>query len=580
MSRGAAPRDGAPAGAPAPAGRARIGALAAGAAAVAFAACLRRISDLDYWTHLALGRAYAAAGTLLVPEPFLGTAPAGARPVPVRLRDVLALPDEWPFDLALHALRSRLGDAAVSVAIALLAAAVAALLVASLPRAVPPALAPVALALALDAVAVGRFRFAPRPEAAAYVLLAGVLLLVSRWAESGRTAALAGIAALLAAWAQLHVTWAMGAALAAANLALLPDPSVWRRLRDAHPRAVPAAAIALGAAAAAVAGRFALRVLGYWRAGQISGITEMLPTWEFPEVAWPFAAFTAFAGIAAWGPPRGRWRRLALVAIAIAPGTIVVRNVALSAIATVPSALAGLAGRPEPARAARRAVAAGAAALAALVLVLALRDRNPRPGVGVEWDEFPRDAAAFVKDARLPEPIFDDLDLGGYLDFAWGGSPPTFVDGRVPAGRVADHDAIVGLGAPEETLARRGFRTIILSPLFEYSGAILPVVPWLLEHPGWRLVRATDALVFVRAPLPPGIAALDPADGWRAVLRRIDVVARRGAPSPHLAYSRAIADYWLGDLVAARRAWAEAAARNPGGAARYPGVAQAIGAAR
>ncbi len=164
--------------------------------------------------------------------------------------------------------------------------------------------------------------------------------------------------------------------------------------------------------------------------------------------------------------------------------------------------------------------------------------------------------------AGLPEPVFNSFDFGGYLDFAWAGRPHTFLDGRLsPLSRVADHAALTRVGDPEGVLARNGFRTIVVKPLYDHYGSLVPIVPWLLERAEWSLVRATDALVFVRQPLPPGIHALPASAAWRHVLQRA-----RGPDGP---YTAAIALLQLGDERAPARAFTDGLQRNPAAASQY-----------
>ncbi len=82
--------------------RSRPRLLAVGVVAVAaFVACLRRIDGLDYWTHLAFGRAFVTLGTLQVGEPFVaGPGLAG----PTRMTGAawihaLTSATEWPFQV-------------------------------------------------------------------------------------------------------------------------------------------------------------------------------------------------------------------------------------------------------------------------------------------------------------------------------------------------------------------------------------------------------------------------------------------------------------------------------------------------
>jgi hypothetical protein len=548
----------------------RPGAVAVAAVACfALAVCLREINNLDYWTHLGLGRAYVAAGTLVVPEPFRAV-PADAPPLPggaAALLHAAATAPGWPFQVGLHALRSVAGDAGVSILVAILAALTAALAAAPLLRERDPARAALGAAFVVAVIFVARFRFAPRPEAAAAVLLAATLALAWRWGDRPRYGTLLAIACLLVLWKPLHVTWALGAGLAGIAVAARPRLDFWR----ARPPAARAAAAALVAIAAVPAARFAwfvARELG--GGGVLRGVTEMRPTWEFPQLLWPFLA-VAGAGLGlAWGRADGRVRRLAVWVAAVAMGLVVVRNVAFAALALVPGALEGLAAaeRAVPRRAAGW-ITAGAGALAVALGAVALSEKAPRAGVGVDWRYFPRASAEFVRDRGLESPVFNSWDWGGYLGWAWAGAPRTFLDGRLAdAAKLEDHDAALS-EEPRAVLERYGFRTVVLEPLFRNTGRLVPSLSWFLSSPEWRLVHAADALVFARTPLPPGVAEAPRAEVWRLVLAEAALRAEQGETAEHVPFTRAIALLELGDAYAARDAFGEGARRTPALAARY-----------
>ncbi len=546
-------------------------------AGAAFLACLRRIDDLDYWTHLALGRAFVALRTLQVGEPFVARPGLGGPSPMTGAAWVHAFTEwsEWPFQLGVYALQVAAGHAAVSVAIALCGAAAAALAAALLRPMAAPRLA-VGVALASAAFFVARFRFAPRPEAPAAVLLALVLLLAFRWVERPRWGALAGIAVALVVWRPLHVTWTLGAALAGAAIAAGPWLAFWRAQRGPV-RVASAALVAVGAVAAARFAAFVVRELG--GGGLLAEVTEMRPTWEFASVVWPFAAFALAALAAAWGGPDGRRPRVAVWALAAVLGALVVRNVAFAAIAMLPPAFLGLASAPARLRDVRagRAIVAGSALAVLALLALEVRDRDYRLGVGVDDRLLPREAAAYVASARLESPIFNSWDWGGYLAWAWNGAPRTFLDGRLQDRQsLADHDAVIaGDGA---VIDRWRFRTIVLQPLFRNSGRLVPGLAWFLSSPDWKLVHARDALVFARAPLPAGVAEAPEADAWRVILREADVLKEQGDAPLHADYSRTIALLRLGDLAGAREAYAAAWRAAPELAAQYPGLGDAVAA--
>jgi hypothetical protein len=523
------------------------------AAALAGLLTLRLIDDPDYFTHLAVGRAMLGAGLGPLPEPFQW---GWSGPL---VREALL------FDVALVGWRGLAGDPGVSVAVAAAAALALGLTAGAgvAPRSWPRA--GLALAFLSLVLLVARLRLVARPELPGAVLFGGVLLLASAWARTAAARPLLGALALLLAWAALHVTWTLGAVLGGATAALLVPVEAWRSRWSATPRWARGAALGVGLAALWPIASFGWRVRGLLDGGVLVGVTEMLPAWRFPEALWPLVAAAAAAAVLAWGAPRGRAGRLLLVALATATGLVVVRNVALAALALVPPALAGLDGWPllGGRRAAALALALGLA-LPAGVAGRALADRDPPPGVGLDESVVARDAAAFAR--RLPGPHLNSWDLGGWLDLTWAGHPPTFLDGRlIDRDRVRDHDAVIEATAPGETLDRLGIRTVLLQPLYRYDGALLPVVPWLLARPEWSLVRASDGLVFTRAPAPPGVVPLPPGLGWRLVEREAGRAAARSTAARHAPFVRAWALAELGE----RRE----AARDPDTATGYQALA-------
>jgi hypothetical protein len=555
----------------------RGGTLALGAiAAFAFLACLRRINDLDYFTHLAFGRAFLRAGTLSIGDPFVLGRDSGTAPLDAATAwYALTTSGEWPFQLGVEAVQRAFGHAGVSVAIAACAALAAALLASPVLRPSTASRRAAVVALAAAAFYVARFRFSPRPEAVAAVLLAAVLLLALEWGRNPGWRLLAGIGAILVAWRPLHPSWAIGAALAAISIATAPRLDFWRR------QPIPLRLVA-GAGAALLAWpalRFAAFVLAELTgAGRLVAVTEMRPTWEFPTIAGPFLAVAVAALALAWGRSESRLPRLALWAASLVLGAVVVRNVGLAALAMIPGAALG-ASEPSGAGPRRPAAApvAAAAVLAALAVLVA-RDREYPWGVGVDWRQFPRDAAQFVKAAGLGEPVYNSWDWGGYLAWAWDGAPRTFLDGRLgDERRMAEHDAVES-GDPRPVLERYGFRTALVRTTWLNSGRLLPIVPWMLHSPDWRLVRASDGLVFARVPLPAGVVELSPRDAWAVVLREAELALEQGEPPLDAQFTRAIALLQLGERSGAREAFELGRRAAPLLARQYGTLEAAVGA--
>lgn len=528
-----------------------------------FLVALHQIGTFDYWTHLALGRALWSAGTLRIAEPFL--AHGG---------DVLAVPDGWPFQLLLYGIFQAGGHAGVSVFVGVCAAIALTVLWRAAPRDLPLHGKALAWAFLLLVAFACRHRFVPRTEVLAYVLAALGLFLAARWRARPSLGVLAALGGLLALWSQVHLSWAAGAVLISAPVLLRPRVDFWRvcwgnaRLR---PWLVAmTVGLAYGAFRALGIAASILGAMG--QGGALAHVTEMQVLWAVPELAVPFSFVAALALVCCWGERPGRFGRLALWGFSVALGSLAARNYALALLALVVPALEGL---PALARriaglAARWVVAVPVAGAAGLVF-LALSDADPPWGAGVRWELFPRDAAAFVKEEKLPEPVLNSFDIGGYLAWAWGGSPATYIDGRVFGENpfLRDLTDVQNLRDAEAILARLGTRTVVVRALYYNSGRLLPLVAWLLERPEWALVRATDALVFVRAPLPGGVSALPAERAWDYVLWEADVKAAEGASAPHLEYSRGIAWFRLARHDQARAAFGRGLARHPEWADHY-----------
>ncbi len=526
------------------------------AAVCAFIICLRKIGDFDYWTHLAIGRAFWKSGSIFINEPFVLS----------RLESPL-LNVEWLFQLFLYPLHAIGSDAAVSLVIAFFGAVSIYILSAVLPKNIGMGTGMVACAYLTATAMVAQFRFVPRPEAAACVLLAGALMLSHSWCRGPDRRKLFALAALFAIWVPLHITWTLGAVFVTSVILSRPNPAFWR-----DQMATPAGRIFIATLVLVLMPAwyhiflFALQVLTYVKPGKLlAGVTEMRPLWEFPELMLPCGT-VALAGLGcSWGARDGRVGRLFLWCLAAAAALMVARNAAMALLAMVPGALIGLSAHDRwLSGRLTRMVAVLSLLLMIGLVTCSVRDRETPWGIGVDWLLFPRDAAWFVKQHSASAKVFNNWDCGGYLAWAWEGQPPTFLDGRLGTPEiVAEHDAVVDGLDPAATLEKYGLTTVLLQPLYYNSGRIVPALYWLLAQPEWSLVRASDALVFMRHPLPPGLISLSAVDAWRAMARHFNLLAQGMPDRPHLIYSRAVAAYFSGDLLAAQELVKEGARLHP-----------------
>lgn len=524
----------------------------------AFIVSLRQISSFDYWTHLALGRAFWEAKSISIVEPFL----QHSKGSPITSF-------HWPFQVILYLVQKFSGHFGSSIFVALIVAATFALLwkfVSADADTFKKCAAWSFLALVL---LTSRERFVPRPEILGCLIAAAALPVSYSWRERPSFAKLIILGAMLFLWALVHASWTIGLVLFLCPIVLWPRLDFWIAIwRKRTGKIFVFAGSACFAFSTFYTFDFAKKVFqALTQGGALGSITEMLPMWTFPKLAMYYGMIFAVGFVLSWGGSIGRIKRLCLWGIALALGGLVVRNIALACLALVAPALDGL--RSWQSFSFSSKYKSGQLlvplSIAIIVFFISFVDSDLKWGVGVRWEFFPRDAAQFVKDKKLPSPVFNTLDIGGYLDWAWGGEPPTFIDGRVmgDSSVFRDLNSLCEADAPSEILNRLGIRTVVMRSFYLSSARIFPIYYWLLHQSDWRLVRATDALVFVRDPLPFGVVEISHEKAWRYVLWETDIKSSIGGNEPHLNYSRGVAFYSMGDIERSRDAFTDALSLHP-----------------
>ena len=129
-------------------------------------------------------------------------------------------------------------------------------------------------------------------------------------------------------------------------------------------------------------------------------------------------------------------------------------------------------------------------------------------GGGVLRHYFPTRAAEFVRDQKLPTPMFNDFTSGGYL--AWSRPLPggVYIDGRAEYGADFYTAYIESLRDPSRWQAevdRRGIQSVLF---FHRWPNHRPLVRWLLTDQRWALLYYDEvALVLVRKAGNEALAA-------------------------------------------------------------------------
>ena len=296
--------------------------------------------------------------------------------------------------------------------------------------------APVAAALAI--LAIGFFvvepRAIPRPHVASFAGLAACSLLVERARRLGKAAPLGWAIPIVALWSNLHVESVFGVLLV----------GVFAAGEFAHPVALPRRealkAIALSAACllATVVNPYGWGLEQYlyqnWSVPQILNIAELqapsLPTYR------AFFVYAAIAAVSILMP----WRavslsELATVAIFGALGASFLRFTPLVFLVSAPI-VADRIGRVIARGVDGRAVAATALAAGLLIsrvpiAALARLQAGHRAVAPPEY--FSPGMPSFARATGLRGPVFNSLNLGGYLAWELYPGTRTFQDSRLQA---------------------------------------------------------------------------------------------------------------------------------------------------
>jgi hypothetical protein len=398
---------------------ARTAVLVAMAVMAASALSFRPIYEPDLWWHLAQGRE-AAAGRLVHTNVFnfiFSSYPQSYTP--------------WLFDLGAFGAWQLAGGAGIQIAqAALLALTLTLTFLACRQR------APTAAVVAI--LVLGWFvlepRAIPRPHLASFAGLAACALLIERARRTVSPNPLAWTIPVVAVWSNLHVECALGVLLVGVFAAAeLIHPSALSRRG-----AVRALAIATGCAVATLANPYGWGLARYLAENrhvpQFLNIAELRPAY-LPN----YRAFFVYLGTAAalllWRPRATALWEVAVAVVYGALGVKFLRFTPLVFIVTAPL-LAQRAGWLM-----QRGIDGRALVVTALAASL-ISARQPlsaftRFAIGTHAvappEFFPPDFARVVRSAGLHGPVFNSMNLGGFIEWQLYPDAQTFQDGRLQA---------------------------------------------------------------------------------------------------------------------------------------------------
>jgi hypothetical protein len=452
-------------------------ALAAAAAAVL---SFRPIYEPDLWWHLAQGRE-AAAGRLVHANVFNFMYASYPQPY-----------TPWLFDVGAY-LAWRVGEGAgIQIAqAAVLAATFVLTFLAGRERAARSAV--------LAVLALGFFviepRAVPRPHLLSFAGMAGCAFLIERARRRTTAASLRWAIPLVAIWSNLHAEAVLGVLL----IALFAAAEFVRPAALSRREAVHALAIAAACAAATLANPYGWGLEQYlienWRVPHVLNIAELRPAYLPGYRA--FFLYVAAGTVLLLIPPRAALSEVLAAAAFAALGARFLRFTPLVFLVTAPLLAHRL----------TVLIARGLDGRAIVVTALAaglLSARQPiaafaRLAVGTQAVApqafFTPDFRTVVERAGLHGPVFNSMNLGGFVAWELYPRARVFQDSRLQAVPAAHFLAILKASrSPEawESLVRGVDWAVISLPRpNELSGA------GHFREPAWRAVFDDDAIRIV-----------------------------------------------------------------------------------
>lgn len=485
---------------------------------------LRQIFDPDIWSYLVVGREIVS--TLKLPMQEFYLFPAIGEP---------AMFSALGYGLLHYAAYAMFGYPGMALVNALLVGGALTVLIAvtrSRERASTLEW-PVMLLVLAGAYACLNFRTFYRPESTLYLCVALEILVLERWLEDGRNLRLLWLPVLAWLEAQLHTAGIVLVLVYGAYVYHWALAATWTSGSSTARQA--ALLIGIGAAMLALPilnpNGIEQLLLLVRAMGQQNEIVEYLPVWSTFH-RWHFVALAVVAAAAWLLSPQ---RRAVDGALLLGFGWLAFRynrNLGLFAlVAVVPvgrwmlsqgTALSTAVGPW-----ARRVIASGliAASLAGLIGTTWFYGGW---GVGIRPRAFPENAVDAIQHARSGGNVMNLYHLGGFLAFTLGARYQLAVDGHFvrPSFALEYHDRVMRADPDwEALLARFDVRVVVTPATLSFSGALIPLVERLAEHPRWRLVSVEDAgMVFVEQGLGAGLPDIDKREVWRQVRREASAV--------------------------------------------------------
>ena len=471
-----------------------------------FAGAAQPVTDRDFWWHLKTGQ--YIVGTRAIPHTDIFSS--------VRFGSEWVT-HEWLSEVFIYGVFSALGFPGLITVFALIVTASFGIsYLTCRTRAVPPVIA--AFAILLGAFAT-MLTWGVRPQMFSMLLASVFLYVLDRYARGGRSGTVWWLVPLMILWANLHAGYALGPTLIFFTIValsveplLLPGqgPVDWRRIRLlGWVLIICILVVSLNPNG--------LRLYTYpFETLKSSAMMQYIQEWRPPNFHDPRFFGLALLLLAclfvfALSNKRTHLHELLLLLVTAWGALHSGRNIPFFALVAIPLvaehfrnwigshpasqlALDDENIRNEPFI---KLAINGSLMLLVTVLVVLGVYKGSREQAKTELEQFPAAATDFIKTQKLPQPIFNDYDWGGYIIWRLYPDYKVYIDGRADVYgdqiMVNFFNAYEGKPGWSELLDRDGIQTVMIKP----NGPLASLLRVDSGH--WtRIYEDKQAVIFIR----------------------------------------------------------------------------------
>jgi hypothetical protein len=478
----------------------------------AFSITIASRADFDFWWHLSAGRFIATRHALPIPDEFSFTAAGRGW-----------ISHEWLAELTMYVVHDEFGILG-SFALFAACAAGSALLTIKTLRHIGTPLVPAAGWTLAMVIAMQPY-LGPRPQVAAFLLMAAVVWLLERWITR-RDRSVWLLPPLFCLWGNLHGSFAVGLAVL---LLLLAGDTIaaaigWKEASRIGKRERRILALVLAASVAAVTvNPNGIALIAYPFTKLRNPMLEYLTEWKGTDISDPRWWGFAFLSFGYWGLVAVRRPRLPAADLTTSGAFLFAalwcaRFVPFAALAVVPligrvltipsesgilPSVPYLAGETSPSAHSRANAdlplphpILNLLTLVVVACVLGVAARPYDPGVDGRLPVRAVDALGW---RGLPGPLFHDYNWGGYLIWRLWPGVKVFIDGRgddlySDGGELLKYSDVALVRANVDSVLKKyEIRTVLYrkdTPLVRY---LLGCGHWLITYDDGEVVRLEHA---------------------------------------------------------------------------------------